>query len=188
MKKIITPMVIAILFSANTYAEKAPTTEVIEFNEADVSTYSFVKQFFTGDKKADRILKKYHSDFLGHVTKINKEMDKYTESASKSLDKEIEKGNKFIAKDQAIYDENCESVTSEEQHQSCQDFKEQIFNLTQQVEGIKIQKQNAFGEIENDRTNRLKKTYINYKNMVGELNAQVNPENVEKTEKETVKK
>lgn len=188
MKKLLIPALVAGLFSFNAFAaeeekvaEAKPaidlTVEPTVFNEDDIRSYGLVEKTVSGDRNADRIFKKYHSNFLKQVKNINREMDRYSGDIAKQIDKEIMTGEKYITADQAKYDENCKEVKTEEQHKSCEDFKEQIFNLTEQVKGLKVQKKNLVEEIEVDRSNRLKKTYIGYKNSVGKLMAEVKENN-----------
>lgn len=176
MKKIIITTLVATLFSSNIFAATNDLGVKVEptfFDEANIESYKLVKATVSGDPKADRIFKKYHSDFLMRLKKINSEMNKYLSDVSRSIDQEIKTGTAYAKQDQKKYDENCTDVKTEEQHNSCQDFKEQILNITEQVKGLKIQKSNLIGEINVDRKNRIKKNYIDYKNMVGTLKAQV---------------
>ncbi len=176
MKKILLPLAIATLSSFTSFAEEKAIDLSVEptvFNEADFRSYLFVEETVSGNKDADRIFKKYHTGFISRIKKINSEMDRYASDISKKIDKEISTGISYVKKDQAEYDEKCSEIISEEQHNVCQDFKEQIVNTTEKVKSLKVEKSNLIGELEVDRSNRIKKTYVDYKNMVGSLTAQL---------------
>lgn len=188
MKKITLSLLsIALLSATNVYAadtsESADATKTAEglslnkdpekFDENNHYSFHLVELEKLGDKQADKIAKNYHKSLLKSLKNTDKNINKNIQNISSDIDKNIEQGLAAQEKTQLTYDENCSSPKTEEEHAQCQNLKENIFNIEEQVKGIKNEKENIIGQLEIERKNRHNKSYTQYKNLIGKLKAQV---------------
>ncbi len=188
MKKILlTALTVSSLISVNAFAEdtktiaedtkiqEAANAEPTVFNEKNVASFLLLEKTETNptDKKADKILSRYHKDFLKMVKSINKNIDSNVDKINSDIDSNIKQGVKVKSKILSDYDANCGNPQTEAEHEECQKLKSNAFDIEEQVRGIENERKNILGEIETERANRLNKVYVQYKNMVGSLLSQV---------------
>lgn len=187
MKKILlTALTVSSLMSVNVFAEETKAEgvdkaqEVVKaeptvFNEKNVASFLLLEKTVTNptDKKADKILSKYHKDFLKMVKSINKKIDSNIDKINSDIDSNIKQGVKVKSKILSDYDANCGNPQTEAEHEECQKLKSNAFDIEEQIRGIENDRNNILGEVETERANRLNKIYVQYKNMVGSLLSQV---------------
>lgn len=165
------------LFSSISFAEDLKKIEIDKsptaFDETNIYSYHMIEKEKTGDRSADRILKKYHSSFLKNVKSVNKQIDKNEKEINKDIDSNIKDGLKSKSRTQSIFDKNCQNPKKEEEHKQCQELKESVFNAEQKMLEIEVERTNIINQLENNRTNKLKGYHNQYKNLVGKLKSQV---------------
>lgn len=172
-KKIILTSILTLsLFTSFAYAtEKKETNEKEQLS--DVKFYDTVTETVFDDPAANKISKKYFSFYSKYVKQINKEMDKYKTEILNNIQDEKKDGEKIKLEQNELYEKNCKDVKEEKDFNQCQAIKENIFNINEKIKELEVEIKNQKGQLETDRLNRLKKTYIDYKNRIGKLKAQV---------------
>jgi len=169
-KKIL--LLVSAIVTANVYAE-APA----EIDMKDPTAFSKVEMYVSGDSGADVIFKKYHDQYSGYITKINKEMDGFSKDISSNINQEVEKTESYVVEDQAKFDDNCKKELTANEIEQCGALEKSLYTMKDGVASMKNDLKNELAGLENDRLNRLSKAYIGYKNRVGKLAVDVKNNN-----------
>ena len=176
-KLVFSTLAVASLFSMQVFAaEKAVDKTTGTDNLEDLKFYDSVQTIVTGDKAADKIFSSYHKNYIKFKNNINKEMDKYLVANIKAIDSEKKEGLKVVENTQKLFDKNCldkETLKEQKNFDQCQTIKENIFNINEKIKNLDVETKNQKEKSHIDRINRLKKNYIDYKNISAKLKAAV---------------
>ena len=83
----------------------------------------------------------------------------------------IDEGKAVIAEQQALFDENCQDISSEEQANQCSSIEENIFNTQEKIKELNVEIKNRVGAIEVQMKNQLGKLKTNLMNNINKKRA-----------------
>lgn len=109
--------------------------------------------------------------------KVINDGESYIDEISSQIGSSIDEGKAAISDQQAVFDENCQDISSEEQQEQCSDIEENIFNTQERIKGMEVELKNRVGEIEAQMNNQLKKIKTN---LMNNINKKRNSEGLDK--------
>lgn len=105
------------------------------------------------------------------VEKVTSQGNAIIEETKADIQVSIDEGKTVIAEQQAVFDENCQDVSSEEQANQCSSIEENIFNTQEKIKELEIEIQNRVGAIEVQMKNQLGKLKVNLMNNINKKRA-----------------
>jgi hypothetical protein len=102
------------------------------------------------------------------ANKIISDGESYISEITGQINSSIEDGKETIAEQKNTFDENCQDIANEKEHEQCSAIEENIFNTEEQVKGMEVELKNRVGDIQVQLNNQLGKLKTNIMNNINE--------------------
>ncbi len=105
------------------------------------------------------------------VEKVTTQGNAIIEETKADIQVSIDEGKAVIAEQQALFDENCQDISNEEQANQCSSIEENIFNTQEKIKELEVEIKNRVGAIEVQMKNQLGKLKTNLMNNINKKRA-----------------